>query len=135
MSKCLPEENTMRDTRIKTKMTLVWQHGLSPGCPKGKIAAQCSHAAVALILQLMDDVKQDDYPNYKVKQLEMGCDSPLYQWLNGSFTKTVVRVNSEDELIEVYNKAREAGLNTVLITDNGETVFNQPTKTVVRDWT
>lgn len=110
-------------------MTLVWQNSLSKGCPKGKIASQVSHAAVALILQLMKDVC---YPDIIVKLLEIKIDSPLDQWIYGKFTKTVVRVESESELLEVYNKAKEAGLNTVLIEDCGDTVFGGVrTRTVV----
>lgn len=59
--------------------------------------------------------------------------SALYDWLfNEMFTKITVYVNSEAELLEVYNKAKEKGLICSLITDAGLTEFNGvPTKTAV----
>jgi len=51
-------------------------------------------------------------------------------WIADSFTKICCRVDSEEELLDVYMKAIEAGLETHLITDNGRTEFHgQPTKT------
>lgn len=48
------------------------------------------------------------------------------------FTKVVVTVNGEEELLDIYKKAKEAGLIAALITDNGLTEFNGvPTNTVV----
>ena len=51
-------------------------------------------------------------------------------WLTGSFAKVCCRVNSEDELMEVHDKALEAGLEVHLITDSGKTEFHgEPTNT------
>lgn len=53
-------------------------------------------------------------------------------WLTGKFTKVVLQVNSEEELLAVYNKAKEKGLLAFLVTDSGATEFNGvPTNTVV----
>jgi len=51
------------------------------------------------------------------------------EWLVGSFTKICVKVNSEEELLEVYNKAREKKLEAHLIKDSGKTEFKEPTLT------
>ena len=49
-----------------------------------------------------------------------------------SYTKITCSVDSEQELDEIYNKAKKAGLETHLIIDNGLTEFNGvPTKTIV----
>lgn len=50
--------------------------------------------------------------------------SDMHAWKEGSFTKICVYVNSEEELLEVYNKACEANLPAELITDSGLTEFN-----------
>jgi PTH2 family peptidyl-tRNA hydrolase len=81
--------------------------------PRGKEIAQGAHASMKATLLHMDD------PRVK-------------EWLSGLFTKIAVGVNSEEELLEVYNKAREAGLIAELITDSGLTVFNGvPTNTCI----
>ena len=51
-------------------------------------------------------------------------------WLTGSFAKVCCRVDSEEELMQIHDKALEAGLEVHLITDSGRTEFHgQPTRT------
>ena len=51
-------------------------------------------------------------------------------WLRGSFAKVCCRVDSEEELLSVYDRAKAAGLEVHLITDSGKTEFHgQPTNT------
>jgi len=51
-------------------------------------------------------------------------------WLTGAFAKVCCRVDSEEELMEIYDKALEAGLEVHLITDSGRTEFHgEPTNT------
>ena len=45
-------------------------------------------------------------------------------WLSDSFTKICVRANSEEELLFVHDKAKQAGLIVCLITDSWRTEFN-----------
>ena len=54
----------------------------------------------------------------------------MQDWINGSFAKVCVKVNSEEELMEIHDKAKEAGLEVHLITDSGRTEFGGvPTRT------
>jgi PTH2 family peptidyl-tRNA hydrolase len=51
-------------------------------------------------------------------------------WLTGAFAKVCCRVDSEEELMQIHDKAEEAGLEVHLITDSGRTEFHgQPTRT------
>lgn len=51
-------------------------------------------------------------------------------WLDGKFTKICLQVPGEVELGEIYGKAKDAGLNVVMIEDSGVTEFNgEPTLT------
>lgn len=109
--------------------------------PKGKLVAQGSHAFVGLITKQMSRCVADfcsvEEWGSCVWELDMMKDSPLYSWLNGIFTKVVLGVDSELELLKIYEKANEAGLNTVLITDEGHTEFHEPTNTCIGigpDW-
>jgi PTH2 family peptidyl-tRNA hydrolase len=52
------------------------------------------------------------------------------EWIESGFTKVCVRVDSEEQLLEVYQRAKDAGLAAHLITDSGKTEFDGvPTKT------
>jgi PTH2 family peptidyl-tRNA hydrolase len=56
----------------------------------------------------------------------------MQEWLTTRFTKVVVQVNTEAELLEIYNKAKDAGLPCSLIQDSGATEFHGvPTHTAV----
>ncbi len=86
------------------------------GMRKGKMVAQGAHASLAAIL----------------RDRKLKTNDDVEGWLEGRFTKICVSVDSEDELIEIYNKARNAKLNCSLITDAGLTEFHgEPTKTAV----
>lgn len=90
---------------------------------KGKYIAQGAHAALAAILNLGIFVEDEVVIYFKDKDA-------LRDWIKGQFTKICVSVETEEELLEVYNKAKEKGLICSLITDAGHTEFNgQPTIT------
>ncbi len=102
--------------------------------PKGKLIAQGGHAFVGLITRAM---KCDNYAGFRYLHVYQGDETPMQAWLNGAFTKVVLGVDSEEELMEIYAKAQEAHLNTVLIRDNGTTEFSEPTVTCIGigpDW-
>jgi len=90
------------------KQTIVIRKDLN--MRKGKMIAQGSHAVLA-----------------GVKQIENGNNErhkeDLEEWYRTSFRKITLSVDSEEELIELYNKIKAAGLNTYLIEDNGKTEF------------
>lgn len=95
---------------------------------KGKMIAQGSHAVLKSILDLMNGHPDED--SNHVMTLSMKHDSALYAWISGRFTKICVSVDTEEELLEVFNKAKNKGLICSLITDAGLTEFNgEPTVT------
>lgn len=85
---------------------------------RGKEIAQGSHASLSFItrqLQNSDRVKLTD---------------AAQQWIESSFAKVCVRVDSEEELMDIAQKAKEAMLECHVITDSGRTEFGGvPTKT------
>lgn len=87
---------------------------------KGKMIAQGSHACLKAVLDLMETQYDDN--NQRVLRLPNG--SALQDWIKGRFTKICVSVDTEEELMAVYNKAKEKGLICSLITDAGLTEFN-----------
>lgn len=100
--------------------------------PAGKLSAQVSHASLGCIL---------NKKNSSYKELDNGTSVKFnfnddeYEWLTetklSKFTKIVLKVNSEKELLDVYNKAKEKDLNSCLIKDAGNTFFDEPTYTCV----
>lgn len=94
------------------KMVLVVRNDLRMG--KGKIGAQCGHAAVGA------------YQNAMKR-----CPQYVRQWENNGCAKIAVRVESESELMEILKAARERNLNTCLIRDAGRTQIQPNSKTVL----
>ncbi len=128
-----------------SKMIIVMRKDLN--MRKGKMIAQGSHAAVKAVLQsiISKDVHQKNNYKKEVEDLHIVTEQPdifvsdaELDWLTGNYTKICVSVNSEQELIDVYEKAKKVNLNVCLITDAGLTEFQgQPTKTCLAigpDW-
>lgn len=120
----------MKDTKhIKrdVKQVIVVRKDLN--MRKGKLAAQVAHASLKAILNLT----KKNYPSRTIWTLGVEKGSPLELWLNGEFTKIVVYVNSEEELMYVGAEAARKGISTgALIKDAGKTEFNYiPTYTTL----
>jgi len=91
---------------------------------RGKEIAQGAHAAMGVLLR---DMRVNDDGT-----VTLGLWPEAMAWLQGSFTKVTVKVNSEQELLEVKDRADAAGVPCVLITDAGRTEFHgEPTHTAL----
>jgi len=84
---------------------------------RGKENAQCSHASQAFMVKT--------YLNGGKPTKE------AIEWYQTEQTKICVSVNSEKELLQIFQDAKNKGLEAHLITDAGHTEFKEPTKTVV----
>ena len=71
----------------------------------GKTAVQVAHASMKATLENLE------HPSVK-------------EWLSGPFAKIAVTVDSEQELHDVMQSAREAGIIVADIVDSGRTEFN-----------
>ena len=113
----------MNDIPRLTKQVIVIRRDLR--MRRGKEIAQGAHAATAW---LAERVLQTMMPNGSVHHVAL---SPAERtWLETSFRKVTVKVNSEEELMAVYQKAFAAGLVVHLVTDRGLTEFGGvPTRT------
>lgn len=95
---------------------------------KGKIAAQAAHASMKAIL----DRGYTQFDDTGLNTLVIPLTANIEPWLTGLFTKICVSVNSEDELLNIYNQAISADICCSLIQDAGLTEFNgRPTLTAV----
>lgn len=98
---------------------------------KGKMIAQGAHASMGVffsrIVPKMNPkiMPTTDEVTIKINPIE-------WNWINGTFTKICVGVDSLEELWEVHNKAIDLGIPSALIIDSGKTEFNgKPTETAV----
>ena len=95
----------------------------------GKIISQCCHASMKVILDMMNSVPNMKYINSDgdigedVKHLNIEGGSALNDWINGIFTKVCVSVDSENELISIYESAKSMGIPCSMIEDVGLTEF------------
>lgn len=119
----------MMENKREAKQIIVVRKDLN--MRKGKIAAQCSHASMKVFLDLCYQ-RDDWYEDKKQYKFIYNPNSAWDNWLNGRFTKVVVSCDSEEELLELYEKAKKEKLPCSLITDAGLTEFNGvPTKTCI----
>lgn len=83
---------------------------------KGKMIAQGSHGSIAFLTRRLEN-------NEPITEVQK-------EWLKNSFTKICVSVDSEQELLDIAEKARINNVECHVVTDNGTTEFNGvPTKT------
>ena len=86
---------------------------------KGKMVSQGAHASMKAILDLMIKLPTED------ERTLYYDDAPaLKDWIDGIFTKICVSVDSEAELLNIYESAKSAGLICSLIQDSGLTEFD-----------
>jgi len=98
--------------------------------PAGKIGAQVAHASMKVLLGRMFKSTINDTET--TRTLKYVSETPMEAWLEKRFTKVCLGVDSEEELLNFYNKAQEELLPCSLVTDAGFTVFNNvPTNTCV----
>lgn len=96
------------------KMVIVVRSDIPMG--KGKVAAQCAHAALECYRQTLNDKKSERI---------------FHSWLQDGQPKIVLKIPSEDELKTLAINARYAGLITALIRDAGRTQLTPGTITVL----
>ncbi|MDB4330257.1 aminoacyl-tRNA hydrolase [bacterium] len=118
---------------MRTKQVLIVRKDLK--MRKGKIGAQCAHASLAILTNNLIGFpfKWYLFPYYLAKFVFLFLThKALRSWLTTRFTKICVYVDSEQDLLLLYNKAKSAGLLCSLIKDAGLTEFGGvPTYTVV----
>lgn len=82
--------------------------------PKGKMSAQCAHAAVEAVMKML---KSSD------------GKEKVAAWRSKGSKKVVLKVKDKTELYKYSQLAKDAGLKTAVITDAGKTVIAPGTTT------
>jgi PTH2 family peptidyl-tRNA hydrolase len=109
---------------MKTKQVIVMRYkypdgkGGTVGLRTGKYIAQACHASMAFLSRRV----------FETQGTPIFSDAEI-NWFQNSYAKVCCRVDTEEELLDIYEKAKAAGLEVHLITDSGKTEFKEPTKT------
>ena len=98
------------------------------GMKKGKLVAQGGHGSLGALL---DSAKME--VNEAEDKLTLTItNKDVIAWLLGRFTKVALGVDTVEELVALYEKAKSLGVPCSLIQDAGFTVFHGvPTLTCV----
>jgi PTH2 family peptidyl-tRNA hydrolase len=98
----------------------------------GKYCSQASHASIAFLNEKFRNARAvktvgidehgNYYDNYVSAPNSLSDEENL--WIHEEFTKICLCVESEEELLDIYNRAKNEGLTVHLIQDAGHTEFN-----------
>lgn len=92
--------------------------------PLGKYLAQLGHGTMAFLSEKLRKKfwLQSIFNYFGYRIIPLSNEERM--WIDGIFTKIVCEVELEQDLLDLYNQAKEAGLNVVAIRDAGLTTFN-----------
>lgn len=103
------------------KQVIVVRKDTDPPMRKGKVGAQCGHAVISFLLNRMKKVGKRKY--------EITLTEEEEAWKEESQAKICLGVESEEELLEIFQRAKQSGLEVKLVKDSGKTEFKEPTIT------
>ena len=98
-----------------TKQVIVMRKDLN--MRKGKMIAQGAHASVMVCV----DIQSQWCPDYGFSEVQGGPE--FDEWMGSGMTKICVGVDSEADLIDIYEKAKRSGIACALVQDAGHTEF------------
>lgn len=114
----------MMNMTANTKQVIVMRRDLK--MRRGKEISQGGHGVLAFITRKM----RNEYLNIFQKLLAyfgiyiIILNKVEQDWINSSFKKVTVRVNSEQELLDLLDKAALFGIKANLVEDSGFTEFD-----------
>ena len=109
---------SLNDIPGEVRMALVIRQDL--GMQKGKIAAQCCHAALGCYRMIATDPSRSSYNPTMVNR-----------WLRGGQAKITLKCPNKDVMDELYAKAISLGVNAIVIHDAGRTQIAAGSATVL----
>jgi PTH2 family peptidyl-tRNA hydrolase len=84
---------------------------------RGKEIAQGSHASMEFLVSQLRESLRDN------TELTVLLNDKEKSWMQAGMAKVCLQVNSEQELLDHYEKAKSHGLKSYLIKDSGRTEF------------
>ena len=108
------------------KQVIIVRNDLRSKLRHGKLAAQVAHASMGACTMYSTIDYECGRPFLRVPLIDDQID-----WWENNFTKVVLKCDTKEDLISLYDKALDMELNAALIKDSGDTVFSEPTITCV----
>jgi len=94
---------------------------------RGKMIAQGAHAATMCFIELLLTSKSE-----LSDELWLERASEVADWVNSGMAKICLYVKTDEELLDLWQKANDAGLEAHQIVDSGHTEFGMvPTLTCI----
>lgn len=95
---------------------------------KGELVVQVTHAASKALMKAISkegrvDQLRTDPDDWVYLEAPEGQESPLTNWFQYDMAKIYVYVDSEEALLELDRRARERGVTTALVQEDGLTEF------------
>ena len=106
---------------METKQVIVVRKDLK--MRTGKIGAQAAHASFKVLMAEMLITNSEHYPGYKEMTFTYPIDGAWNNWIEGLYKKICVSVNSEQELIDIFQRAQDQKLPCAMVEDHGLTEF------------
>jgi PTH2 family peptidyl-tRNA hydrolase len=110
---------------MNTKQVIIIRKDLKSR--RGKELAQAGHAVMKVFFDRSSVLTNADGTG----TMSIPLTPAMLDWVGGLFTKIALSVNSEADLLEIYDQALAAGLPCSLIKDAGLTEYDGPTFTAV----
>jgi PTH2 family peptidyl-tRNA hydrolase len=115
---------------MEPKQVIVMRVDTEPKMRKGKMIAQGAHASLAVLLESFFGVYEKGHrdwgetfdENLVSNTVILNKSEPIFQWINNSFIKIVLKGTLTD-VVEAYEKAKRVGIPCSLIEDKGLTEF------------
>lgn len=104
---------------------------------RGKIASQASHACMKVFFDELTPIYLSTstntwyITNNELNGWKLNIRPYFYEYINGSFKKIVLAVNSEKELLDFYVNAKKRQMNCALIKDS---TLNEYTAVAIGPW-
>lgn len=122
--------SSLAATGESVKMVLVVRKDLKMG--SGKIAAQCAHAAVAVVEELIElQRRKVDYPDTPLDPVSQSWLQWYDAWHASGSSKVAVQCPDEAAMLELAKHAKRVNLPYYVIRDAGRTQVAPGSKTVV----
>lgn len=110
--------------KVDPKQVIIMRKDL--GLRKGKLIAQGAHSVLKpFFIDYLTRIEERKF----LLDLDFDGGDEIIEWIENRFKKICLQVESEEELLQIYTRAEEAGLPCALVVDAGMTEIppNTPT--------
>jgi len=95
---------------------------------KGKLAGQVAHASLKVF---SDRIRKYYNAGEYGWHVDVNVTDEMKKWLEGKFTKIVLGCETESDIFDLEEKAKNNNIPCAVVRDAGDTVFNEPTITCI----